>query len=99
MCFAENTKKNQNIVKYSSDKRKACWTKLKLFSKKQMHVRKWWQHSKECMCRLQNIAMHDYQESVTTGQIDRRMDRHWKSYPYESLCFTGDTLKLLFMMA
>ena len=22
------------------------------------------------MCRLQNIAMRDYQESVTTGQID-----------------------------
>ena len=24
------------------------------------------------MCRLQNIAMHDYQESVTTGQTDRQ---------------------------
>ena len=23
------------------------------------------------MCRLRNIAMHDYQESVTTGQTDR----------------------------
>ena len=22
------------------------------------------------MCRLRNIAMHDYQESVTTGQTD-----------------------------
>ena len=24
--------------------------------------------SEECMCRLRNIALHDYQESVTTGQ-------------------------------
>ena len=24
------------------------------------------------MCRLRNIAMHDYKESVTTGQTDRR---------------------------
>ena len=29
-----------------------------------------WQHSKECMCHLRNIAMRDYQESVTTGQTD-----------------------------
>ena len=35
-----------------------------------------WQSSKECMCRLQNIAMRDYQESVTTGrQTDTRTDR------------------------
>ena len=27
------------------------------------------------MCRLRNIAMHDYQESVTTGQTDRWTDR------------------------
>ena len=27
-----------------------------------------WQHSEECTCR--NIAMRDYQESVTTGQTD-----------------------------
>ena len=27
------------------------------------------------MCRLRNIAMRDYQESVTTGQTDRRTDR------------------------
>ena len=26
------------------------------------------------MCRLQNIAMRDYQESVTTGQTDRQTD-------------------------
>ena len=33
------------------------------------------------MCRLRNIAMCDYQESVTTGQTDtqtdRRTDRRW----------------------
>ena len=34
-----------------------------------------WQHSKECMCCLQNTAMRDYQESVTIGQTDRRTDR------------------------
>ena len=27
------------------------------------------------MCRLRNIAMRDYQESLTTGQTDRGMDR------------------------
>ena len=27
------------------------------------------------MCRLQNIAMRDYQESVTTGQTHTRTDR------------------------
>ena len=34
-----------------------------------------WQHSKESMCCLKNIAMCDYKESVTTGQThtDRRM--------------------------
>ena len=30
------------------------------------------QHSEECMCRLRNIAMCDYQESVTTGQTHRQ---------------------------
>ena len=34
-----------------------------------------WQHSQECICRLQNIAMHDYQESVTTRQTDGQTDR------------------------
>ena len=33
-----------------------------------------WQHSKERMCHMWNIAMCDYQESVTTGQIDRKTD-------------------------
>ena len=27
------------------------------------------------MCRLGNIALHDYQESVTTGQTDTRTDK------------------------
>ena len=27
------------------------------------------------MCRLRNIAMRDHQESVTTGQTDRRTDK------------------------
>ena len=26
--------------------------------------------AEECMCRLWNITMRDYQESVTTGQTD-----------------------------
>ena len=33
------------------------------------------EHSEECMCRLQNIALRDYQESVTTRQTDGRTDR------------------------
>ena len=37
--------------------------------------KKWWPHSEECMCRLRNIAMLDYQESVTTGQTDGWTDR------------------------
>ena len=35
----------------------------------------WWQHSEKCMCRLPNIAMRDYQESVTTRQTHTRADR------------------------
>ena len=27
------------------------------------------------MCHLRNIALHDYQESVTTGQTDTRTDK------------------------
>ena len=38
------------------------------------------------MCRLRNIAMRDYQESVTTGQTDAR-----QSDPYVPLCFAGNT--------
>ena len=46
------------------------------------------------MCRLQNIAMRDYQESVTTRQTNRHTDRQTdagQSDPYVPLCFTGDT--------
>ena len=46
------------------------------------------------MCHLQNIAMHDYQESVTTGQTDRQTDAG-QSDPYAPLCFAGDTKNLL----
>ena len=42
------------------------------------------------MCRLRNIAMRDYQESVTTRQTDRQADAG-QSGPYVPLCFTGDT--------
>ena len=41
------------------------------------------------MCHLQNIAMHDYQESVTTGQTDGQTDRRTdagQSDPYVPLC-------------
>ena len=38
------------------------------------------------MCRLRNIAMRDYQESVTTRQTDAG-----QSDPYVPLCFAGDT--------
>ena len=51
------------------------------------------------MCCLRNIAIHDYQESVTTGQSDRQTDAG-QSEPYVPLCFAGDTqissLQLLF---
>ena len=46
------------------------------------------------MCRLRNIAMRDYQESVTTAVPDRQMDRQTdagQSDPYVPLCFAGDT--------
>ena len=39
------------------------------------------------MCRLRNIAMHDYQESVTTGHTDAG-----QSDPSVPLCFAGDTI-------
>ena len=42
------------------------------------------------MCRLQNIAMRDYQESVTTRQIHRQTDAG-QNDPYVPLCFAGDT--------
>ena len=46
------------------------------------------------MCRLRNIAMHDYQKSVTTGQTDRQTDAG-QSDPYVPLCFAGNTKTLL----
>ena len=42
------------------------------------------------MCRLRNIAMPDYQESVTTGQTNGQTDAG-QSDPYVPLCFAGDT--------
>ena len=45
------------------------------------------------MCRLRNIAMRDYQESVTIGKTDTRTHRQdaGQSDPYVLLCFAGDT--------
>ena len=43
----------------------------------------------ENMCHLGNIAMRDYQESVTTGQTHRQTDA-WQSDPNVPLCFAGD---------
>ena len=43
---------------------------------------------------LRNIAMCDYQESVTTGETHRRTDRQTdagQSDPYVPLCLAGDT--------
>ena len=52
------------------------------------------------MCRLQNIALPDYQESVTTGQTHGQTDRQTDGQtdagqcdPYVPLCFAGDTIK------
>ena len=42
------------------------------------------------MCRLRNIAIRDYQESVTSRQTDTRTDAR-QSDPYMPLCFAGDT--------
>ena len=50
------------------------------------------------MCRLRNIAMRDYQESVTIW-TDRRTHTQTdagQSDPYVPLCFAGDT-KMMFM--
>ena len=43
------------------------------------------------MCRLGNIAMRDYQESVTDRQTDRQTDVRQSDILYVPLCFTGDT--------
>ena len=42
------------------------------------------------MCHLRDIAMRDYQESVTTRQTHRQTDVG-QSDPYVPLCFAGDT--------
>ena len=61
----------------------------------EMYIRETlWQHSEECMCRLRNIAMHDNQESVTTGQTDGQTDAG-QSDPYLPLCFAGDTKMIM----
>ena len=57
------------------------------------------QHSKECMCRLRNTALcvqekRDYQESMTTRQMDRQTDTG-QSDPNVLLCFAGDILVYL----
>ena len=49
------------------------------------------------MCRLRNIAMCDYQESVTTGQTQKGVQTDGQtdagqSDPYVPLCFAGDTI-------
>ena len=47
------------------------------------------------MCCLRNIAMRDYQESVTTRQTDRQTQTDaGQSDPYVSLCFAGDTTSI-----
>ena len=44
------------------------------------------------MCRLRNIAMRDYQESVTIGQTHTHTQTDaGQSDPYVPLCFAGDT--------
>ena len=50
------------------------------------------------MCRLRNIAMRDYQKSVTTkkGVTDGRTDGQTdagQSDPHVPLCFAGGTKK------
>ena len=50
------------------------------------------------MCRLQNIAMRDYKESVTTGQTQTDVQTDaGQSDPYVPLCFAGNT-KIVFVI-
>ena len=37
------------------------------------------------MCRLRNMAMRDYQESVTTGQTDKHTDGHLYEYYFYNI--------------
>ena len=46
------------------------------------------------MCRLRNIAMREYKESVIAGQTDTRTDAG-QSDAYVPLCFVGDTTNLI----
>ena len=39
------------------------------------------------MCRLRNIAMRDYQESVTTGQTEGQMDRQMPDKVIPMCCY------------
>ena len=46
------------------------------------------------MCLRRNIAMRDYQESVTTGKTERQTGGQTdvgQSDPYVPLCFAADT--------
>ena len=55
-----------------------------------------WQFSEECMCRLRNIALRDYQESVTTVQTYAGQTDAGQQDPYVPLhvCCAGDTTTL-----
>ena len=51
---------------------------------------------RECNSGFQNIAMCDYQESVTTRQTGKQIDGRTdagQSDPYVPLCFAGDQKK------
>ena len=70
-----------------------CYIGFTMYVKTYAYNTTHWQHSEECMCRLRNIAMRDYQESVAIGQTDRQTDRQpdaGQSDPYWPLCFAGD---------
>ena len=59
-----------------------CWTK---WSTCAAMLRR--RHNKECMYCLRNIAMHDYQEIVTTGNTHRWRDRQtYRRQTRWSLC-------------
>ena len=81
--FYNNAKFNQNV-----DVRRT--TSIHKPNKNALDQEPERQHSKECMCRLWNIAMCN-QKGVTTGQTDGRTDAG-QSYPYVPLCFVGSTI-------
>ena len=47
------------------------------------------------MCRLRNIAMRDYQESVTTGQTDTQMDRQTADKVIPMCCYASQVTQKL----